>query len=256
MGNLSFLSFIYVILTYTAFSIFIIGVVWKIIVYAKTPMCVKVALTPAPTTSSGAFLRLIKEVLFFKTLFQSDKKLWLAGYIFHISFAAVIIQHLLRHYIYDFSNHHPPAFYNALVPIGLFFGVLMFICLAYLLFRRIFIDRIRMISILSDYFVLILLMVITIAGLSEILFQPTNRLEHSVIQLDTFFNQLLIFQPVNIPTDPFFLFHYSLVLILIAYIPFSKIMHFVGIFFSPTITMVDNPREKRHFDEKADRLTI
>ncbi len=256
MGNLSFVSFIYVVLTYTAFAIFIIGSVWKIVVYSNTPMCVKIALTPAPTTKFGAFIRVMKEVLFFKTLFKSDKKLWTAGYVFHISFAAVIMQHLLRHYIYDFSNGHPPAFYNALVPIGLFFGTLMFISLLYLFFRRLFIDRVRMISLFSDYFILVLLMAITIAGLSEILFQPTSKLEYSVRQLDTFFNNLLVFHPVNIPTDPFFLLHYSLVLILISYIPFSKVIHFIGIFFSPTITMIDNPREKRHFDDRADRLTI
>ncbi len=256
MGNLTFVSFVYVVLTYTAFAIFIVGVAWRIILYAKTPMCVKIPITPAPKTSTGAFFRLMGEVLFFKTLFKSDKKLWLAGYVFHVSLAMVMAQHLLRHYVYDFSHGHPPAWYNTLIPIGVFFGVLMFISLAYLLLRRIFIDRVRFVSIFADYFILILLMAITVAGLSEILCQPADQLEKAVLQLDIFFNKLLMFSPVNIPTNPYFLVHYTLVLILIAYIPFSKIMHFVGIFFSPTITMTDDVREKRYFNEKADRLTL
>ncbi len=256
MKDLSFVSVIYVILTYTVFLTFIIGVIWRIILYVKTPMCVKIPLTPAPKTSWGAFWRLMGEVFFFKTLYKSDKSAWLGGYVFHVSFAIVMIQHLMRHYVYDFYSGHPPAWYNALIPIGLFFGVLMLISLLYLFFRRIFIDRVKFISILSDYFILILLMAITVVGLSEILLQPAAQLEKAVIQLDVFFNRLLIFSPVNIPTNLLFLLHYSLVLLLIGYIPFSKIMHFVGIFFSPTITMVDNPREKRHFDERADRLTI
>ncbi len=256
MGDLSFVSFVYVVLTYAAFLIFIVGVLWKIILYAKTPMCVKIPITPAPKTATGAFFRLMGEVFFFKTLFKSDKKLWLAGYTFHVSLAMVMLQHLLRHYVWDFTHGHPPAWYNALIPLGVFFGVLMLISLLYLLFRRIFIDRVRFVSVFADYFILILLTAITIAGLSEILCQPQDKLEKAVLQLDVFFNKLFMFHPVNIPTNPFFLLHYSLVLILIAYIPFSKIMHFVGIFFSPTITMADDVREKRHFDERAERLTL
>ncbi len=256
MGDLSFVSLIYVVLTYAAFLIFIVGVVWRIILYAKTPMCVKIPVTPAPKTSWGAFWRVMGEVFFFKTLYRSDKSLWLAGYVFHVSLAVVMLQHLLRHYVYDFSHGHPPAWYNALIPIGVFFGTLMLISLLYLFFRRIFIDRVKFVSVFADYFILILLMAITIAGLSEIIFQPAAQLEQAVLQLDVFFNRLLEFRPVNVPTNLFFLFHYSLVLLLIGYIPFSKIMHFVGIFFSPTIAMSDNPREKRHFDERAERLTI
>lgn len=256
MENLDFVSFIYVILTYSAFAILIIGVIWKIIVYNKTPMQVKIPLTPAPKTKSGAFFRVLSEVFFFKSLYRSNKSTWFGGYAFHISLAIVLIQHVLRHYVYDFYNGNPPAWYNLLVPIGVVFGVIMFFSLLYLFFRRIFVERVKFISILSDYFILILLMLITIAGLSEIIFQPSSALEKTVIQLDAFFNKLFIFQPVDIPHNPLFLLHYSLVLILIAYIPFSKIMHFVGVFFSPTISMNDDVRENRYTDQKTTRLTI
>ncbi len=256
MENLDFVSFIYVILTYIAFAILIVGIVWKIVVYAKTPMPVKSPLTPAPKTKTGAFFRVLGEVFFFKSLYRSNKSTWIGGYVFHVSLAIVLIQHVLRHYVYDFYNGNPPQWYNLLVPIGFVFGVLMLISLIYLFLRRIFVERVKFISVLSDYFILVLLMLITIAGLSEIAFQPANALEKTVVQLDVFFNRLLVFMPVNIPHNPFFLLHYSLVLILLAYIPFSKIMHFVGIFFSPTLSMSDDVRENRYINEKTTRLTI
>ncbi|PMP87767.1 MAG: nitrate reductase [Desulfurella sp.] len=256
MDNLDFVSFMYVILTYAAFAILIIGVVWKIIVYAKTPMPVKIPLTPAPKTKTGAFFRVLGEVFFFKSLYRSNKSTWVGGYVFHVSLAIVLIQHVLRHYVYDFYHGNPPAWYNLLVPIGLVFGTLILISLVYLFLRRIFVERVKFISVLSDYFILVLLMLITIAGLSEIVFQSPAALEKSVVQLDAFFNKLFIFQPFDIPHNPFFLLHYTLVLILLAYIPFSKIMHFVGIFFSPTLAMNDDVRENRYTDERTTRLTI
>ncbi len=256
MGNVNFISAFYIVATYTAFAILIVGVLWRIIVYAKTPMCVKIPLTPAPTTAGGAFWRVIGEVLFFRTLFRSSKLTWLGGYIFHISFFVVIVQHLLRHYVYDFYNGHPPGWYDALIPIGMIFGGLMLISLLYLLARRMFVDRVKFISLFSDYFILILLMLIVIAGLAQVAFQPASQLAADTSKLDIFFNQLTVFKAADIPTNPFFLFHYSLALLLIGYIPFSKIMHFVGIFFSPTFTMADNPREERYTDKRATRLTI
>jgi len=254
--ELTFASYIYVILTYTAFLILIVGLAWKIIVYSKTPMCVKIALTPAPTTKGGVVLRLFEEVFFLKTLFRSNKATWIGSYIFHVSFAIVIIQHLLRHYVYDFYHGKPPAWYNILIPVGIVFGVLMLLSLLYLLYRRVFVERVHMISHFSDYFILVLLIAISVAGLSEIFFIPDAQFQKVVSQLDVFFNRLFVFHPANIPTNPIFLLHYTLVLVLLIYIPFSKLIHFIGIFFSPTLNMVDNPREKRYFSEKADRPTI
>ncbi len=254
--ELNFVSFLYVILTYAAFIILIVGLIWKIIVYSKTPMCVKIALTPAPKTKGGVVIRLLEEVLFLKTLFKSNKATWIGSYVFHVSFAVVILQHILRHYVYDFYYGHPPTWYDTLIPIGVIFGVLMLLSLLYLLARRIFVEKVKLVSYFSDYFILILLIAIGIAGLSEIFFIPDAEFQKVVTQLDVYFNRLLLFHPTNIPTNPIFLLHYTLVLILLVYIPFSKLVHFIGIFFSPTLNMTDNPREERYYNEKADRPTI
>jgi hypothetical protein len=42
-----------------------------------------------------------------------------------------------------------------------------------------------------------------------------------------------------------FLLHFSLIMLLLIYFPFSKLMHAIGIFFSPTRNQIDNSRIKR-----------
>jgi nitrate reductase gamma subunit len=63
----------------------------------------------------------------------------------------------------------------------------------------------------------------------------------------TFAMGLVTLQPV-IPEGigAIFFVHIFLVSVFIAYFPFSKLMHFGGIFFSPTRNMTGNTRAVRH----------
>lgn len=45
-----------------------------------------------------------------------------------------------------------------------------------------------------------------------------------------------------------FFVHFFLVSVLLAYIPFSKLMHIGGVFLSPTRNLVNNSRIKRHIN--------
>ena len=51
-----------------------------------------------------------------------------------------------------------------------------------------------------------------------------------------------------------FFAHLFLICILLAYFPFSKLLHAPGLFFSPSRNQVDDPRERRHLAEWAARL--
>ena len=58
---------------------------------------------------------------------------------------------------------------------------------------------------------------------------------------------LVTFQP-SIPAgiSPLFYVHLFFVSVLLAYFPFSKLMHMGGVFLSPTRNMTTNTREVRH----------
>ncbi|MHB1546101.1 MAG: respiratory nitrate reductase subunit gamma, partial [bacterium] len=238
MAPLNLTTAIYLLFTYTVGLIFVIGVVLRIYQYSVTPQPIKIMLTPAPLTKSGAFVRVLGEVFFFKSLFKSNKATWVFGYLFHISFFLLIFMHFLRHFIY---SNPLPWWYNIFVGIGIVCGIVMVISLFLLLMRRVVIERVKFISLFQDYLILILLMLIGLAGLSLNYVLTPAALTVVDNQLDPYMNGLLTFQFTNIPANPVFLIHYTLVMLLILYIPFSKVMHFVGIFFSPTRNMADNP---------------
>ncbi len=253
MAPLNLTTAIYLLITYTVGLIFVIGVVLRIYQYATTPQPIKIMLTPAPLTKSGAFARVLGEVFFFKSLFKSNISTWIFGYLFHISFFLLIFMHFLRHFIY---SNPLPWWYNIFVNIGIVCGIIMVLSLFLLLMRRVIIERVKFISLFQDYLILILLMLIGLAGLSLNYVLTPSALTVVDNRLDPYMNGLLTFQFTNIPSNPVFLIHYTLVMLLVLYIPFSKVMHFVGIFFSPTRNMADNPIEERYYRPKAKDLSI
>ena len=88
------LSVIYAILFYVATTILIVGVAMKIRKYARSPAPLKIPTTPAPTTQTGVVLRMAREVVFFESLFKSNKWIWLFGWVFHAALLFVLLRHL------------------------------------------------------------------------------------------------------------------------------------------------------------------
>jgi nitrate reductase gamma subunit len=101
-------------------------------------------------------------------------------------------------------------------------GVIMVGSLIFLFARR-FPKFIRKLSVPEDYFAILLILGIALSGI-YIRFISTMNL----FELRRYFASLVTFTPSNIPTDPMFLIHYSLVLILMIYFPFGKLIHTIG----------------------------
>jgi nitrate reductase gamma subunit len=110
------------------------------------------------------------------------------------------------------------------------------------------VDRLKYISTGADYFVLILIGLIAITGL---VMKFSFRAD--ITSVKEFMVSLISLSPVNIPMDPVFILHLTLVLVLMAYFPFSKLIHMGGVFFSPSRNQVDNSRDVRHVNPWAKR---
>jgi len=182
---------------------------------------------------------MLSEVVLFKSLFKSNRLLWLAGYLFHIGLLLALIKHyrfLFAASIPGLSYFDTLEFYPGLIMLG---GLLL------LFLMRLVVDRHLFISVMNDYLLLILLIAIAGTGL---LAKHFFRVD--LTQVKEFMMGLISFNPTGsnstFPTQPIFIIHFSLVLLLLTYFPFSKLMHSVGLFFSPTRNQVDNPREERH----------
>ena len=119
----------------------------------KTGHLVKIPTPPAPKTKQGVAARLIREVVFFESLFSATKWTWLFGWLFHFALLLAAFRHL--RYFTD------PVWgwvsWEIVQAAGHYGGYVMVFGLLGLLARRVFVDRVRYISSPSDYLMLILI---------------------------------------------------------------------------------------------------
>ncbi len=232
------LSSVFNLLAYAAALIFVLGLLNKIVLYFKTPSPLKIPTTPAPKTSMGVVMRLIPEILLFRSLLRggtAEKILWLGGWFFHVSFLLIILRHL-RYFVYPV-----PDWIMSVQQIGIWAAWIFPIALLVLIVRRFVIDRLIAISLFQDYFVLLLIISIGITGLLMKYFIRTD-----LVDVKAFIFGVVTLSPTTVPDSPLFLIHLSLVLLLLIYFPFSKLIHAWGVLMSPTRVQTDTPREVRH----------
>ncbi len=232
---MSLVTVAYAVAFYLATIILVGGLIYRIREYATVPSPLKIPTMPAPLTPMGAFWRVVREVIFFESLFKSNKWIWIFGVLFHAGLAVVLIRHL-RYFI------EPVWFWVVLIqPFGVYAGFAMVAGLFGLWGRRVVVDRVRYISSPSDHLMLALLVAIGISGL---IMRYVTRTD--VIAVKAFFMGLMRFDWQPLPTEPVLLIHLGLVVLLMVLFPFSKLLHIPGLFFSPTRNQWDNAREKRH----------
>ena len=210
-------------LAYFAAGAFLIGVLWRFVRYLRTPAPLPVALTPAPTTEGGAVLRVLGDVTIFPNLFKADKYLWAGAWIFHFALAAILFRHL-RYFTYPV-----PQILAITQQLALIFGYIFGAAALYLFWLRMALPRTLYISNLPDYFALALLGAIAGTGILM-----TYWAHVYLVDVKAFILGLMTFRPVYPPAHPLFLLHFLLVLTLMIYFPFIKLLHAGGLIFSPT----------------------
>jgi len=234
------LSTIYAVLFYLATAVFVVGLAYRIRLYARTPALLNIPTTPAPTTQKGVVVRMTKEVVLFESLFKANKWTWLFGWVFHMAMLLVVLRHL-RYFT------EPVWFWvNWIQPFGMYAGFAMVAGLAGLWGRRFLVERVKYISAPSDHLMLLLLIGIGVTGLMMKYVAHTD-----IISLKAYVLGLMYFDWQPLPADPVLLVHLGLVLILIFIFPISKLLHAPGVFFSPGRNQADNTREKRYVSPGA-----
>jgi len=265
-----------VIIPYIAVLVFLIGLIWRVINWGKSPVPFHIPTTcgqqkslswikhnklESPTTSWEVFLRMFLEIVAFRSLFRnlstemapkqrvvygSSKWLWVGAIVFHYSFLIVLLRHL-RFFKYPVPNiikliDNIDGFLQIGHPHLQITGITLLGAVFYLFLRRIFIPQLRYISLAADYFPLLLIMGI---GISGILMRYFIKID--IIKVKELTMGLATLSP-KIPQDigVIFYIHLFLVSTLFAYFPFSKLVHIGGVFLSPTRNLANNSRMKRH----------
>ena len=232
---MSVLTVTYAVLFYVATAVLVVGLALRIRLYLRAPAPLKIPTTPAPTTGTGVALRMAREVLWFESLFKSNKWTWAFGWLFHAGLLLVLLRHL---------RYFQEPVWTPIVMvqfIGTYAGFAMAAGLAGLWARRVLVDRVRYISTPSDHLHLALLLAIAGSGLLMRFVAHTD-----IVALKAFMLGLMRFDWQPLPGDPLLLLHLTLVALLMIVFPISKLLHAPGLFFSPTRYQVDNPREARH----------
>ncbi|MFP4158944.1 MAG: sulfate reduction electron transfer complex DsrMKJOP subunit DsrM [Desulfobacterales bacterium] len=265
-----------VIIPYLALIVFLAGFANKILDWSKSAVPFKIPTTmgqqkslpwishnkiDSPYTTGQVIIRMLLEVLLFRSLFKNTRTgfsgeritykwviwLWLFALLFHYSFLVVVIRHL------RFFAEPVPFFVAFLEQIDGMLQILLpnlfisgFALLAgamFLLARRVFLPKLVYISKPADYFPLFLIIGIAVTGL---MMRYLDKVD--VVRVKELTMGLATLQP-SIPEGSIsgiFYVHLFFVSLLIAYIPFSKIMHMGGVFLSPTRNMTNDTRAKRH----------
>jgi nitrate reductase gamma subunit len=240
---MSFATIFFGVLFYAATLIGVTGVLARVASYARTPAPLKIPTTPAPTTATGVVLRMLRETVLFESLFKSSLWTWVFGWLFHASLALVLLRHL------RYFTEPVWGWVAAMQPFGIWAAFAMVAGLAGLWVRRFAVDRILYISTPSDHLMLSLLVAIAASGIAMKFVFPTD-----IVAVKAFFLGLMLFEWQPLPASAPLYIHLTLVALLIAIFPYSKLLHAPGIFFSPSRNQADNPREHRHLAPWAAEL--
>jgi len=264
---------------YVAILLFIGGFCYRVYRWASAPVPYRIPTTcgqqksldfikqdklEAPHTTGQVIARMFLEVVLFRSLFRntstelaedeggtrlvysSNKWLWLGGITFHIAFFTIVLRHL------RFFTEPVPALVQAVEGVDGFFqltlpalyqtDLVIVAALSYLFLRRLFNPQVRYISLANDYFPLLLILAIAATGM---LMRHVWRVD--IVGIKQLAMGLATFSP-TVPDGigNLFYVHLFLVSVLVAYFPFSKLMHAGGVFMSPTRNLPNNSREAHH----------
>ncbi len=220
-----------VLLPYLVVPVFAVGMVYRFRVWIKAPQPAKMTLFPA---ADSTFRGVLSETLFFPSLFRGDRVLWSFAWLFHVTLALVLLGHIrvftgIIDRILVLAGMSPEGIDGMSNMAGGAAGIVLLATAVLLLIRRFGVARVREISAIPDFLAPLLLVLIITTG-DVVRFTAPFDLNQTRVWAAS----LLTFSPV-VPQNKMFLLHLMLAQLLIMFIPFSKILHFGGIFFTQAI---------------------
>ncbi len=269
-----------VAIPYLAMALFLGGFCYRVIHWAKSPVPFKIPTTcgqglslpwikqdklEAPANTAQVVARMFLEIFLFRSLwrntkstiydgpkltYESSKWLWLFAILFHYSFLVIILRHMRLFldpvpWLVTFLETGDSLFQIG-APTMYTTDVTILLGLLFLFIRRLTNPQVRYLSLSNDYFPLFLIFAIVLTGIVMRFFLRTNVDITAIKQLAV---GLVTFHPTIVnEISSLFYVHLFLVSTLLAYFPFSKLMHLGGVFLSPTRNMANDTRMKRHIN--------
>ena len=200
LGGSPGMGFVFgVLLPYVAVLLFFGGLVYRVFGWVSSPVPFRIPTTSGqqkslpwikqekfdnPHNAPTVFVRMLLEILFFRSLlkntktellegnrlaYATDLSLWLGALAMHYAFLFILVRHL------RFFTNPVPFFVSFLESADGFFEIglpalfltsaIFLVAVAFLLYRRLTSPQVRYISLIGDYFPLFLLLGIGISGI-------------------------------------------------------------------------------------------
>jgi nitrate reductase gamma subunit len=264
------------IIPYAALIAFIAGFIYRVLKWACSPVpfhiptvCgqgkslpwIKANNIDSPSNGAGVIARMALEVFLFRSLFWNERVelkrahkllyrrnlyLWLGGLAFHWSLFIILFRHL-RFFLEPVPSvvlfvRFLDGIFQSILPVLYNSDIIILAALIYLFLRRVTDPQIRYLSLPSDYVAILLLLSVVFSGILMRLFYRVD-----LVKVKEWAMGMLSFHPA-LPEGVglLFYFHLFFAALLIAYFPFSKLMHMAGILLSPTINLRNDSRMRRH----------
>jgi nitrate reductase gamma subunit len=271
------LDFVFaIVIPYASAAILVLGMLFRLIDWIRRPVPFRIPTTcgqeksldwvktnplESPSNPFMAAVRVLSEVFLFRSLFRNTKAelhggpklvygsykwLWLGGLAFHWSMLVIVI----RHARFFFETLPLPVeliemgdrFLDVTVPAFYLTDALALAAITFLVLRRLSDEKMRLLSLSTDYFPLFLFGAIAAIGISMRYVTKVNVMPVKALALTLAKFGFDAPEPIGV----LFYVHLFLVCVLLAYIPFSKLVHMGGIFLSPTRNLPNDSRAKRH----------
>ena len=228
---------VFLVLPYLAVALFVIGALYRFVhwmISRRVTGLRSVAVVPNTFGYGAVLWDLIKRVFSFYTTFkmEKDRTLIVGGLMFHWGIWIVLISHgaLVVPLPMSASLHDWFALY-----IGGGAGIVALAGMLILVVRRSSLSHMRALNNFEDYFAPALILTLVVFGLVQTLVIRPDFMG----TVSPWLTSLFVLSPnLNAISgvDAFTIVHVAVACVFVAYIPYGKMVHWVGYLFNPTVT--------------------
>ncbi len=220
-------------MVYGAVAVFVLGMSYRVYQWVRAPRSrVKTGVFPKAKTSGARWLSVAKDSFIFPQAITSDRWMWIFTILFHLGLLGAFVGHLrLIHELTPLARLFGTKGMAQLSLLGGgVMGIVLIVALVYYLLRRLTFPYKEM-SILEDYLLLILLILIVVMGnhmrfIGDVQTSDYQAYVQSLLVLKPAFPATLADSSIR----PALVFHVLFANLLLIYFPFSKLVHVIATF--------------------------
>jgi len=191
---------------YAVCTVFLADVITRTSAYVRDTADGGRDVFPRTENSPFLFVSMLMEIALLRRLLKANPLLWVWEWLFHASFALIMIRHL--RYFLD----PVPDWVTALQPPGLIAGYILPFSLLAILFIKLFVEKGYVSS--ANFFLLVLLLAVGASGLAM-----TTVIKTDLVGIKHFAMGIVTFGPAAAPRSYTFFLHFILFLLFVLYLP-------------------------------------